>query len=519
MNEREPEQLAKKGLSKEAAGDIRVIAKGGGVQVVGQISQRSLAFFFAAAAVRILGQSAYGLYRIVFQVLNNVAQLGLLGFNFASMRFITKARARGDHGAVKGAIKVGLWGAAIFSAAVALILFAAAGPVARFFKPAVSDGTEVIRLIRIGVPFVFLFALMQVLRYCTQAYKTMVPSVVVGNLVQPGARFVFGLAALAAGFEIAGVIISLEISVLAAVVVAAWYLNRMLTEQERTARTKTEIGPMIRFALPQTGASLLGVQTLGLGVLLLGRYDTAAAVGAFAISLNLQGPGNVFLGGIVNIWAPVVSDLHERGEIERLGALYQTINRWIATFSLPVFAALMIMPEVFVKAFAGSHGAGAASVVAILAVGNVFYTSTGPTGYVISMTGRPGVNFLNSAVAVAAYVLLGIWVVPEHGAVGMAVVDAVVTSVINSIRVIEARLLVGVQPFGRTFYKPVVATLAGAAVLLPWRIGLGHGLLAGGAGIAVAGGVYLLVLKLLGMDEEERHVLERIKKRAIRRRG
>jgi O-antigen/teichoic acid export membrane protein len=210
----------------------------------------------------------------------------------------------------------------------------------------------------------------------------------------------------------------------------------------------------------------------------------------------------------------MVSDLYEKGEIPRLGSLYQTINRWIATFSFPVFAALIIVPELFVGLFAGPEGRGAEAIVAVLAVGNFFYTGTGPTGYVISMTGRPGINFANSLVSVIGYVALGRWIVPEHGALGMAAVDAFVTGVINSARVIQARLLVGIHPFGPTFYKPVVATLVGAAVLLSWKLVLGDSISSEIAGLIVASAVFLLTLKLLRLDAEERMVINRIKRKA-----
>jgi O-antigen/teichoic acid export membrane protein len=276
---------------------------------------------------------------------------------------------------------------------------------------------------------------------------------------------------------------------------------------------------MVRFALPQAGASLLGVQTLGLGVIILGVLSTNVQVGLFGVALSLQGPGTVFLGGIVNIWAPVVSDLHERGEIRRLGALYQTINRWIATFSFPVFVALILEGDLFVRLFAGPEGRGAADIVAVLAIGNFFYTGTGPTGYVLSMTGRPGVNFVNSIVAAALYVALGAWLVPRHGALGMAVVDAIVTALVNSARVVEARLLVGVQPFGRTFAKPILASLAGAVVLLAWRVVPWEGTPAEIVGLALGAAVYLATLGVLGVDAEERMVLERIRRRGLRRRN
>jgi len=501
-------------LSKQAAADIETVAKGGAVQIVGQISARSVTFAFTFAAVRILGTAAYGLYREVAGVLSIAGQLGLAGFNYASMRFIARSRAARNHGGVRGAARVGLAGAGIASAVVVIALLTGADLLASAFAGSPAKESEFADYIRIGAAYVPLFALMQVLRYCTQGYKTMVPSVIAGNVIQPLARFTLGVGFLLA-FGVAGAVTGLVASVGIGALAAALYFRRMLTAEERSATPSAEPGAMVRFALPQGGASLLGIQNLGLGVIVLGIASSNVQTALFGIALSLQGPGTVFLGGIVNIWAPVVADLHEKGEIGRLGSLYQTINRWIATFSFPVFGALILEPDLFVWMIAGNKGEGAAGVVAILALGNFFYTGTGPTGYLISMTGRPGINLANSVVAVALFAGAGALVVPEHGAVGMAVVDAVVTALVNCARVVEAKILIGVQPFGRSFIKPVIATVVGAAVLLAWRLVPGDDLWLDAAGICVAAAVYLGVLRALGLDPEERHVLDRIKARAL----
>lgn len=503
-------------LSTEAASDIGIVAKGGAVQIAGQVTQRSLLFFFTVAAVAVLGPAVYGMYRGVAQVMTIAGQLGLAGFNYAAMRWISRALVAGNPAGVRGAARVGVTGAVVASGVVVIALLVGADLLAEPFAGPNEDPSELARLYRIAAPYVPLFALMQVLRYCTQGYKTMVPSVVAGNIVQPAARFVIGLGVLIAGFTVAGLLVTLFVSAGIGAVVAGWWFRRMMTAEERATVPVAETGPMIRFALPQAGASLLGIQTLGLGIIVLDALSTNRSVGLFAVALSLQGPGTVFLGGIVNIWAPVVSDLHESGNIERLGSLYQTINRWIATFSFPVFAALILMPDFFLEVFF-PRSTDAGAVVAILAVGNLFYTGTGPTGYLLSMTGRPGINFVNSAVAVGLFIALGAWLVPAHGVVGMAVVDAVVTALVNSARVIEAKILVGVQPFGRTFFKPVVATLAGALVLLAERALPVDGVVFEGIAMALGAVVYLAVLTALGSDPEERHVLERIKARAFRR--
>ena len=510
-----PDSSLPSGVSNE----IRTVAKGGAVQIFGQVSQRGLSFVFQFVAVAFVGRPLYGVYKQISQVLAIAAQLALAGFNYASMRFITVARAEGRPEGVKGAARVSLTGALIGSAIVVVGLVAFAEPIAGFFADEPADEPLFARLFRIGAPYVPLFALLQVLRYCTQAYKTMTPSVISGNIVQPIVRFVVGLAVLLAGFEVAGLVHTLNVSILVAAVVAGYFFMRMLTDEERAATPRARVGPMIRFALPQGGSSLLGVQALGLGILVVGWQGTDDQVAVFSLALSLQGPGTVFLGGILNIWAPVVSDLHARGEIERLDRLYKVITRWVATFSFPVWAALIVMPYVFVDLFVPGRDSGIAPVVAILAAGNFFYTGTGPTGYVLSMTGRPGANLINSIVSVILYVAAGAWAVPRYGAEGMAVVDGIVTAVVNIARVIQAKILVGVQPFGRPMLKPIGATAIGAAVLLLWRWIPGYTVWFDAAGIVVAGAVYVGALKAFGMDPEEREVWERIKKRAKRKKA
>ncbi|MGH2702052.1 MAG: oligosaccharide flippase family protein [Actinomycetota bacterium] len=510
--------------------DVATVARGGAIQIVGQITQRGLAYGFTIVAFRIFDPLLFGLYRQAVQILTIGAQLGLAGYNYAAMRWVARSRAAGLHGGVRGAARVGLTCAAVASALVVVLILVLAEPIASIFGDNPSEVEDLAWLLRVGVAYVPLFAMMQVLRYCTQGYKTMGPSVIAGNIVQPAARFVIGVSVLLIGYFVldssrrgllVAMIVTLSISAALGMITAGWYLRRMMTDQERSAARVSEFGPMTRFALPQAGASLLGIQSIGLGILVLGAFGSSRDVGLFAIALSLQGPGTVFLSGIVNIWAPVVSDLHEKGEIERLGSLYQTINRWIATFSFPVFAALFIVPELFVRVLAGPEGQGSEVIVAILVIGNLFYTGTGPTGYVISMTGRPGINFMNSIGSVALYLALGAWLVPLYGesgraGVGMAIVDVIVTALINTIRVIQAKVLVGIQPFGRTFYKPVVATLAGAAVLLGWKLAFGTSIPSELAGLVFGAAAFLVALKIMGLDAEERMVINRVRKRTLK---
>ncbi|MGH2735561.1 MAG: oligosaccharide flippase family protein, partial [Actinomycetota bacterium] len=226
--------LAKGKLTAAEREDVSVVARGGATQIVGQITQRSLGYFFTFVAFRILNPTLYGLYRQVAQVLAVGAQLGLAGYNYAAMRWVARARAADRPGGVRGAMRVGLTGAGIFSLVVLATILLLAEVIARPFGDTPAEDEQLAYLLRVGALYVPLFAMMQVLRYCTQGYKTMVPSVIAGNIVQPGARFVLGVLALGVGYFsldaaradlLTATVVTLVISVALGMATAGWYLR------------------------------------------------------------------------------------------------------------------------------------------------------------------------------------------------------------------------------------------------------------------------------------------------------
>lgn len=506
-------------LSKRQAGDARAVAKGGAIQIGGQIANRALTFLFLAVAVRTLGTDGFGLYKQVFQVLTIGTMLASGGFPWAAVRFIAQARARGDHSGSRGAGRVTLVSTAVISAVFFALVVAFPSQFAGPFADSVSDRSEFALLLQIGAAYIPFYAVMQVLRSCTQAYKTMVPAVMVGNIIQPISRLGLGIIALLLGWALTGAMTTLVISGAMGMIAGLWYYRRMLTADELAAKPRANVKEILKFTLPQAGVTFFGTGSLGLGVLILGAYGSDAQVGLFAIATALQTAGNIFATGIVAIFSPLVVELYERTETARLEALYQTINRWMATFSLPIFGALMLEPDLFTRILGGDEAAGAAILIPILAIGNIVRVGTGPASTLLSMSGRPLLNFFNSFFAVVAYVGLGIWLVPTHGALGMAIVDSGVTLLVNAARALEVRILLGLRPFGKTFLKPIVAISAATVVALTLRLFVAEAVVFELAGLVVFMVVYLAALKMLGIDPEERHVYDAFKDRMLKRLG
>lgn len=505
-----PEQT----LSDDRAADVRVLAKGGAVQIIGQLSQRALSLVFVAVFVRLLGFDGYGVYREVFQVVT-IGTILAGGFADAALRYVARARSLGDHGGVRGAARVTLFGATTVSTLVALAVVWQSEQIASAFAESAEGRQQLTLLLRVAAAYVPLYGAMQVLKSCTQAYKTMVPGVMIGNVIQPLARLVLGIAAVFAGFAVIGAIAGLVVSAALGTLAGAWYFRRLITPEERRAKPAVQVGPILRFTLPQTGVSIFSTQSLGLGVVIVAVFASDRAVGLYGAAQSLQLLGGVFLSSIVAISSPVIVDIYERRDMARLQSIYQTINRWVATFAFPTFAALLLEPDFFARLLGGDKGVAAASLIAILAAGNLFNVGTGPSGYLLSMTGRAGINFFNSVVAVGLYIGLGLWLARSYGPVGMAIVDAVVTALVNVARVVEGWILLRVQPFGRSFLKPVAATVAATLLLVVWKAlstdSMGFELL----GLALAGLAYIAILRAMRLDPEEQYVFATIKARVI----
>ena len=485
------------------------MVKGGAIQFVGYAINRVAKLAFVAVTVRFLGPAGYGLYRQVAQLLQMIGNMGPGGFDVAVMRWTAKARASNDPGGVRGAARVAIVGSSLVSLSLGLAVFLAAGLIARGFADSPAEIQPMVELLHLGATFIPLFALMQVFRFACQGFKTNIPSVVAGNVVQPLTLIVVSLGGLALGFGVPGLIIGLVASAAFGLVTAMWFFHRIQTREEKRARAGSPVGPIVRFAIPQWGVTMFRVGGLGPHLVLLGLLSTDLDVGLFAIGNSLQGLALIFPQAILSLWAPMVADLHERGEMDRLGALYQTVNRWMASFSFLFIAALIIQPEFFVRVLAGTGATDAALLTSILALGTLFTVATGPCGSVIAMTGYPVVNLANSVVGVVVYIGAALWFAPRYGALGMACIDAGLAFLLNFARVVEARVLAGIQPYSRTYLKPVAATLASSAVLLGWRFLPWEGTLTVIPGLLLAGLVHFGVLWATGIDPEDRFVWER----------
>lgn len=497
------------GISGVSAADLRTVAKGTIIQFLGTATNRASGVFFVAIAIRLLGAVGFGVYRQVAQVLMTMCTVASLGFDVALLRSVAQARAKGDSNSIRRATRTAVSVVTAVSLALFLILFIAADSVAGVFADQPARQDEMRFLIRLGAAYVPLMALAQLLSAGTTGYKTVVPSVLIGNILQPVSLLVLSILAILAGYGVGGAIGGLVASGLVALLAAIWFYRRLLPpDGGLTSDASWSLRSMAAFALPRAGANALRLGTAG--VLLMGWLGSDREVALLTVALSLQSVALIFPQASLSIWKPMVVDLVEREETERMRSLYQTVTRWVASGSFGFILALVVLPEPFVELLGGRGIQDAALLTSIVAVGTLFQVASGPCGMLITMAGFPIINLLNSVVVTALYIVAAWIFVPTHGVIGMAVIHGAATAASNLVLVVAAKRLTGLQPFGWSFLKPVLATGLAAVLLLAWRIVFERGVLLDLTGLVVASALYGLTLWLAGFDREDRIVYERI---------
>jgi len=157
------------------------------------------------------------------------------------------------------------------------------------------------------------------------------------------------------------------------------------------------------------------------------------------------------------MFSPMIAVLHGRGDTRGLGEMFRITTRWVLIASLPLFV-LVISRTSILGLFGRDFQAGYAAL-ALLSVGKLVSSATGSVGYMLNMTGHQRLNLLNSLIlGVVNATLNALWI-GRWGATGAAAASALSLGLVNVLRVIEVRAVLGLSLFSRGY---VVALLGGS---------------------------------------------------------
>jgi O-antigen/teichoic acid export membrane protein len=356
----------------------------------------------------------------------------------------------------------------------------AVGPLlARVFLHGIdpSEGTDAIRVLAIFLPLV---AVTIVALSGTRGFGTMLPYAAIENFGKPLARLVLVALVLAVGLGSVAALVAWAVPIAAGFVAALWVLLHLVRRAEAhpgqagpTRASRHLASQFWRFAAPRGLAGIFQVTVLWLDVLLVGALRSTSEAGVYAAASKLAMVGTLATEAVRIAIAPQISGLLARREHARAEGLYQVATWWIMTLCWPLYLGLAVFGPVVLRIFGAEFVAGGTALL-ILSLAMLVDLSTGNVTVMLLMGGKSSWNLLNALGALVLNVGLNLLLLPRIGIAGAALAWAASIVFENLAAIIELRILLRLNPFGRGWWLAAgqsALCFAGIGLLLSGLLG------------------------------------------------
>ncbi len=480
--------------------DAEEVVRGSGVNFLGNFAKISKSLYFLIVT-RFVGAGGFGLYTLGWSLIDLVGKFGLFGLDRGVVRFVARHHSDGDaqaaHRTVGQALGMGL----IASLIVTALVWAAAPWAAAtvFHKPELSP---ILRILSLTIP---LMVVSSMLLAGIRALRIMRYEVYVKSIAEPLVLLVSGGTLCALGWTTRGLAFAYVFAAAFGLALAVRYFARLFSPSRCIAEMSSLPlrSPLISFSAPIPFYDAIYNLMSRLDLFVLAMFLPASAVGVYAITCEVAWVIKDIRQAVDPIFMPVASGLLHEDQRARLSALLASVARWILTLELAYLMGMGLWGGAILSIFGPGFSAGFWSMI-LLAVGYGVNGAFGSAEVLLMMAGRSGVNLINTVFLVAVNLGLNLFLIPRHGIAGAALAAVISLTLINLLRVVQARVILGVHPFRRSLLKPVCAAVPAFAVGLllmraPWSV------------LSVlALPLYFGLLRAFGMEAEDTEMLEKL---------
>ncbi|MFQ6082633.1 MAG: flippase [Candidatus Aminicenantia bacterium] len=504
----------KKNDFQASSQEITTIAKGAGIVFIGTIIGAGLRYVFQIIIARNLGVELFGTFFLGFAVFKVAGMITELGLPNGIIRYVALFYGERDERRVKGIITLAVKVVILSSIIIATLIILLSKTISfnLFHK---IELTNILRLFAMAIPFT---TLTTILVFSTQGFKIMKYKVLVREIFEPLVRITLVIILFIFGWKLYGVIFSYLIPLILGPLLAFYYLKKIFPQITRKEVLPIyETKKLLDFSWPLLFVQFLGLSMLWIDTLMLGFFKTFQDVGIYSAAQRTALLGSIIISSFNSIFAPVISDLYNRKELDKLNNYFKTVAKWIFTFSFPLFLLMIFFAESILNVFGHEFIKGATCLI-ILSIGWIIYSGVGSVGQMIIMSGRQKLHLVNMSSILFMNIILNLILIPKYGIIGAAIATSTSIILFSIIELIQVYLILKIHPYRKDFLKPLFAggvslfTLSLLTELIICNIysGMLKSLILGSVAFI---GIYILIFYILGLQEEDKIVLEKIKEK------
>jgi len=488
------------------------IAREAGFSLAGFIAGQGFRFFFNLVVASLLGPDSLGAYALSLAVIQIAEVVAVSGLDAGVLRFVNlhERQPEKQQGIVAAALKSSL----LLSLPLAVLIIVFSG-----FLSSLVAGDSLLRLMLVfyacSVPFHVFIA---VAGHAVQAHRKLLPRVIAGQILVPGGMLLFFVLIYMVSGGVPALLMALPLSAFAGFV---WMWKQLQVNTGVSAGDIVRAKPekeMARYARPLLLVACMGMVSHWLDILMLGWYAGMETVGLYQPAVRTAGLMRSVLLAVAGITAPIVAGMHGRGEREEIEKLLRIVTRWVLIAAIPFAVVLMVMPATVLGLF-GDAFTVASPVLIVLAAAVLVQSFFGLYDTVLQMAGYSKFCVMNAAAGLVAHIVINMQLISLYGMIGAAWGLLLVYLLLGTARAVEVRALLGIHSFSFSLFKPLVAGVVSGLALLsvkPLLAGLSVAASLGG-GMLLVLVIYLLLIRLMKLEQDEMEVIMRLFSFVIKR--
>ena len=491
---------------------MHAFALGSGIMVLGRIVGRTFSLLGQVVIARILGPASYGLFSLGFSLVRLGELIFPIGLDQAVVRFgFSEDPSRPHHHRVM--IFRSIW----ITIIVGLIFGGLAFALAPFLAQVIFKKPELSAVIRWIAPGLALAAGLQVSASATRVSRRMHYWVLTRELIQPVSNLILIVLVAFFSLRLYGVLAALVLSYALAFASALMILHNLfplddLREIKRDQDFSTR--ELFGFSIPAALTRMFGSFILMFDRIILGFFRTVWEVGIYQAAAFLSLIFISISSALDAALAPSIAEYFRKGDLPRLGQFYSSSTRWGIYISLPAYLVFLVAPGLMLSVLFGPEYAEGSGALVILASAQFMGILVGGVVPMLNMTGHQDRLMKLSTSAFLLHLSLSIILIPQFGILGGAIGVGGALAFLHIGALASVVTLVGCWPYEWRSLKWVGAALGVFIVLLLARGVLTLAPLLQVLALAVISyGTFLLLVTLLGLDEEDKVLIRRIFKR------
>lgn len=486
--------------------DIRDIVRGAGANILGFLVRFGTRLPFIFLAGLLYGAAAFGRYTFVVAIVETIVCLPMLALHRTLFRYLSDAEIVADsqrfYRSVVNAVAVA--GAAGVACTVLTVMLAE--HLSRWFD--VSGAAGPMRLFALTMPMT---TVSTVLLAATRYRRIMRYEVYTRSVAEPVTISLGVAACYLLGWIEYGLVAAHLLSIAVGLIASVYYFGRSFSWREclRQRPRWLEMAELVRYSAPTAVYEFLNIAITRVDVIMLAYFSSDVVVGVYGMAQQFITIPKKLRQAFDPILTPVVSQGLIEDDVPRVGHQLALVTRWILGSQIAVFLLFTFYAE-RLMGLVGEGFATGGVVLSLLTLGVVINGSLGVNELPL-MYRRPMFNPVHTGAMMLLHIGICALLIPRFAGEGAAAATVITFAVMNVLRLVAVKRLLGVWTVRGFVAKPVIAGAATAVVLIllgrlvpptAW----------GGVAIGTVAllSCYALALNLLGLEPEEETRVRRL---------